>query len=144
MKASIGVVQASLSSSKLEILLPFSTPLLKHPHLQIPFSRCAHFIVHSLYTSSCVLRSPLAFLSQHFLRSPSVFLPQHLLRLRRYGRLILQRHLPDVPAPPSENLDDFGGYGRGERDADEDEGLVDCVGESELGPYACRWEGVVS
>ena len=44
--------------------------------------------------------------------------------------------LPNIPSPASKNFDDFGRDGRGNRNADENEGFMDRVGEGELGPNA--------
>ena len=43
----------------------------------------------------------------------------------------------DIPAPSAEHADDFWRHGCSERDPEEDEGFVDGVGESELGPDGC-------
>jgi len=42
---------------------------------------------------------------------------------------LFRRPLPDVPTPSSQHSHDFRRNGDGERDTDEDERFVDCVGE---------------
>ncbi len=55
-----------------------------------------------------------------------------LLRLDRRpldSPRLLRRPLPDIPSPAPQHAHHFRRYGDGERDADEDEGFVDSVGE---------------
>lgn len=47
---------------------------------------------------------------------------------------VLGLALANVPSPASQGLDDLRGHGGGQRHAQEDEALVDGVGESELCP----------
>lgn len=44
----------------------------------------------------------------------------------------------DIPAPSSECFCDFGEHGCGQRDAEENEGLVNSICQSELGPQSYR------
>jgi hypothetical protein len=55
----------------------------------------------------------------------------------RRNTLFLRRHLANVPSPAAEGLDHLGRDRGCQRDADEDEGFVDGVGEGKFGPEAC-------
>lgn len=44
----------------------------------------------------------------------------------------------NAPAPASQDLDDFRGDRRGQRDADKDEALVDGISKSQLSPYTWK------
>lgn len=74
-----------------------------------------------------------------------LFLPRNIdtgslfrIRPRTSNDLIwlLQPPLTDIPAPAPQRLDHFRGDCGGQRDAEEDEGFVDGVGEGELRPDA--------
>lgn len=47
--------------------------------------------------------------------------------------------LANVPAPAPQDFDHLGGHGGRQWHTDEDEALVDCVGQGKLGPNTCRW-----